>query len=58
MSDSTAPRFEGTADSGAASRTPPHKAQLSETDLKTMTAEQIVKAQDEGRLDQLLGRDH
>lgn len=48
-------RFQGTADSGAPGRgvTP---TQLSESDLKTMTAEEIVKAQEDGRLDSLLGR--
>ncbi len=55
MSDRS-PRFQGTGDGGAA-RTPPRGgAQVSETELKTMTPEEIVKAQDEGRLDDLLGR--
>lgn len=47
-------RFQGTADGGAARKASKPK-QLTETDLKTMTPEQIVKAQDEGRLNDILG---
>ncbi|MGW1221455.1 hypothetical protein ACWD6O_13760 [Streptomyces californicus] len=47
-------RFQGTGDGGAARKASRPK-QLTEGDLKKMTAEQIVKAQDEGRLDDLLG---
>ncbi len=47
-------RFQGTGDGGAARKASRPK-QLTEQDLKTMTPEQIVKAQDEGRLDKLLG---
>lgn len=47
-------RFQGTGDGGAARKASRAK-QLTEQDLKTMTPEQIVKAQDEGRLDNLLG---
>lgn len=48
------PRFQGTGDGGAARKAGRPK-QLTERDLKNMTAEQIVKAQDEGKLDDLLG---
>lgn len=34
----------------------PQKPQVTEAELKTMTPEQIVEAQSEGRLDILLGR--
>ncbi|MER8262728.1 hypothetical protein ABT007_00870 [Streptomyces griseus] len=47
-------RFQGTGDGGAARKAGRPK-QLTEHDLKKMTAEQIVKAQDDGRLDDLLG---
>ncbi|MEV6450925.1 hypothetical protein AB0M75_06420 [Streptomyces anulatus] len=47
-------RFQGTGDGGAARKASRPK-QLTESDLKKMTAEQIVKAQDDGRLDDLLG---
>ncbi|MFW3459697.1 hypothetical protein ACN24K_01720 [Streptomyces microflavus] len=47
-------RFQGTGDGGAARKASRPK-QLTEGDLKKMTAEQIVKAQDDGRLDDLLG---
>jgi hypothetical protein len=47
------PRFQGSGDGGAARKAGRPK-QLTERDLKNMTAEQIVKAQDEGKLDDLL----
>lgn len=55
LAAATAKRFQGTADSGAQSRNAGKPKQVTETELKTMTAEQIVKAQDEGRLANLLG---
>lgn len=54
LAAATAKRFQGTADGGA-QRKAGRPKQLKESDLKNMTAEQIVKAQDEGRLDDLLG---
>lgn len=54
LAAATAKRFQGTGDGGAARKASRPK-QLTEQDLKTMTPEQIVKAQDEGRLDNLLG---
>ncbi|MBP5915869.1 hypothetical protein ACH3XX_42405 [Streptomyces scabiei] len=47
-------RFQGTGDGGAARKAGRPK-QLTERDLKNMSAEQIVKAQEEGKLDDLLG---
>lgn len=47
-------RFQGTGDGGAARKASRPK-QLSRNDLKTMSPEQITKAQDAGRLDDLLG---
>lgn len=47
-------RFQGTGDGGAARKASKPK-QLTEADLQTMTPEQIVKAQDEGQLNDLLG---
>ncbi|MFJ6659703.1 hypothetical protein ACIQNG_25620 [Streptomyces sp. NPDC091377] len=47
-------RFQGTGDGGAARKAGRPK-QLTERDLKNMSAEQIVKAQEDGRLDDLLG---
>lgn len=47
-------RFQGTGDGGAARKAGRPK-QLTERDLKNMSAEAIVKAQEEGRLDDLLG---
>ncbi|GFH38906.1 hypothetical protein [Streptomyces pacificus] len=49
-----ATRFQGTGDGGAARKAGRPK-QLTERDLKTMTPEQIVKAQEAGQLDDLLG---
>ncbi len=49
-----AKRFQGTGDGGAARKAGRPK-QLTERDLKTMTPEQIVKAQDAGQLDDYLG---
>lgn len=56
MTDTPAKRFQGTADGGAARTAPGGGTQLAESDLKTMTAEEIVKAREQGRCDQLLGR--
>jgi hypothetical protein len=47
-------RFQGTGDGGAARKAGRPK-QLTERDLNNMSAEQIVKAQEDGRLDDLLG---
>jgi len=54
LAAATAKRFQGTGDGGAARKSGKPK-QLAESDLKTMTADQIVKAQAEGRLSDLLG---
>lgn len=54
LAAATAKRFQGTGDGGAARKAGRPK-QLRESDLKTMTAEQIVKAQDAGQLDDYLG---
>jgi hypothetical protein len=48
-------RFAGSADGGARKGSKPD--QLTRDDLKKMTPAQIVKAQDEGRLNDLLGVD-
>lgn len=53
MPDPTPPRFQGTADQGAAGRVT-GKHQVTEYELKTMTPEQIHKALVEGRLADLL----
>ncbi|WP_200302237.1 hypothetical protein [Streptomyces adelaidensis] len=47
-------RFQGSGDGGAARKAGRPK-QLTDRDLKNMSAEQIVKAQEEGKLDDLLG---
>ncbi|AVH61331.1 MULTISPECIES: hypothetical protein [Streptomyces] len=49
-----ATRFQGTGDGGAARKASRPK-QLGEKDLKNMSAEAIVKAQDAGQLDEYLG---
>lgn len=54
LAAATAKRFQGTGDGGAARKAGKPK-QLKESDLKTMTPEQIVKAQNDGRLADLLG---
>lgn len=54
LAAATAKRFQGTGDGGA-QRKAGRPRQLTEKDLDRMTPEQIVKAQDEGRLDDLLG---
>lgn len=54
LAAATAKRFQGTGDGGA-QRKAGRPRQLTEKDLDRMTSEQIVKAQDEGRLDDLLG---
>lgn len=54
LAAATAKRFQGTGDGGAA-RKPGKPKQLTKADLKTMTPEQIVKAQDAGQLDDYLG---
>lgn len=51
MQDGT--RFQGGADGGSRNGTGP--AQLTQTDLDRMTAEQIVEAKAKGQLDQLMG---
>ncbi|MDQ0829531.1 hypothetical protein QF032_001375 [Streptomyces achromogenes] len=53
LAAATAKRFQGTGDGGAARKASRPK-QLSRADLKTMTAEQIDKATNEGRLDDVL----
>lgn len=56
---STKPRFQGTADSGARKGTA-RPTQLTEADVKRLSAQgkhaEIVKAQNEGRLDDYLGQ--
>lgn len=54
LAAATAKRFQGTGDGGA-QRNAGGPKQVTETELKTMTPEQIVKAQNEGRLSSLLG---
>ncbi|MET9516396.1 hypothetical protein [Streptomyces sp. NPDC002994] len=54
LAAATAKRFQGTGDGGAARKAGRPK-QLTETDLKKMSPEAIVKAQDAGQLDDLLG---
>ncbi|MGW1278023.1 hypothetical protein ACWD4V_13865 [Streptomyces tsukubensis] len=54
LAAATAKRFQGTGDGGAARKAPRPK-QLTRQDLKTMTPQQIVKAKNEGRLDDVLG---
>lgn len=54
LAAATAKRFQGTGDGGAARKASRPK-QLTRADLKTMTPEQIAKAGDDGRLDDLLG---
>lgn len=50
----SAKRFQGSGDGGAR-KGPQKPAQLTEDDLRRMSPEQIVKAQNEGRFDDLLG---
>jgi hypothetical protein len=52
LAAATAPRFQGTGDGGARKGSAP--TQLTRADLKKMTAEQIDKAREEGRLDNLM----
>lgn len=54
LAAATAKRFQGTGDGGAARKAGRPK-QLGAKDLKNMSAEEIVKAQDAGRLDDYLG---
>lgn len=54
LAAATAKRFQGTGDGGAARKASRPK-QLTKQDLKTMTPQQIVKAKNEGRLDDVLG---
>ena len=56
LAAATAKRFQGSGDGGAARKASRPK-QLTKQDLKSMTAEQIVKAQDAGQLDDYLGSD-
>ncbi|MFE9765110.1 hypothetical protein ACFYPC_11345 [Streptomyces sp. NPDC005808] len=53
LAAATAKRFQGTADGGAARKAGRPK-QLTKQDLKTMSADQIVAAQDAGQLDDYL----
>lgn len=54
LAAATGRRFQGTGDGGA-SRKATRPKQLSRQDLKSMTPAQIVKAKEEGRLDDALG---
>ncbi|MGP3686524.1 hypothetical protein ACTVZO_17760 [Streptomyces sp. IBSNAI002] len=54
LAAATAKRFQGTGDGGAARKASRPK-QLTRADLKTMTAEAIDRARDEGKLDDLMG---
>jgi hypothetical protein len=54
LAAATAKRFQGSGDGGAARKAGRPK-QLTQSDLKKMTPNQIVKAQNDGRLDDLLG---
>ena len=51
----TPKKFQGSADSGARSDTSDGPTQLTQDDLTRMNPEQIVKAQKEGRCNDLLG---
>ncbi|WP_327436146.1 hypothetical protein OG279_26265 [Streptomyces sp. NBC_01201] len=53
LAAATAKRFQGTGDGGAARKAGRPK-QLSRADLKTMTPAQIVKAKEDGQLDDML----
>lgn len=55
LAAATAKRFQGTGDGGAARKAGNKPKQVTEAELKTMTPDQIVKAQNEGRLATLLG---
>jgi len=54
LAAATAKRFQGTGDGGAARKAARPK-QLTKSDLKTMSPEQIDKARNEGRFETLLG---
>lgn len=54
LAAATAKRFQGTGDGGAARKASRPK-QLTRADLKSMTAEAIDKAREDGRLDDLMG---
>lgn len=54
LAAATAPRFSGSADGGARKGSG-QPTQLTENDLKRMTPDQIVAAQDKGQLNELLG---
>ncbi|MYS34925.1 hypothetical protein K388_01924 [Streptomyces sp. KhCrAH-43] len=54
LAAATAKRFQGTGDGGAARKAGRPK-QLTRQDLKTMSAEAIDKAREDGRLDDLMG---
>lgn len=56
LAAATAKRFQGTGDGGAARKAGRPK-QLTKNDLKTMSADQIVAAQDAGQLDDYLSAD-
>ncbi|MGH3784321.1 MAG: hypothetical protein ACRDRO_27795 [Pseudonocardiaceae bacterium] len=54
LAAATAKRFQGTGDNGAVGKGNANK-QVTETELKTMTPEQIVAAREKGQLKDLLG---
>lgn len=54
LAAATGRRFQGSGDGGA-QRKAGRPKQLTQSDLKKMTPDQIVKAQNDGRLDDLLG---
>lgn len=55
LAAATAKRFQGTGDGGAAARKAGRPKQLTRADLKSMSAEAIDKAREDGRLDDLMG---
>jgi hypothetical protein len=54
LAAATGNRFKGTGDNGAAGRTAGGKKQVTEAELKTMSPDQIVAAQADGRLVNLM----
>ncbi|MFB6517449.1 hypothetical protein [Streptomyces sp. NPDC056401] len=54
LAAATAKRFQGTGDGGAARKASRPK-QLTRADLKTMSADEIDRAREDGRLDDLMG---
>ena len=55
LAAATAKRFQGTGDGGAARKAGGKPKQVTEAELKTMSPDAIVKAQNEGRLADLMG---